>query len=276
MRLPVSGLIYPLVMVGVYLLSGCQTTPEEEEVFDPEAQGVTERMRHYRGEIAKTPDDPELHYRLGNALLDLGNYREAFKAYQRAVQLRPDYANAYANLGLALRRMGNLKAASGAYMRALDLKPDDAITLNNLAAVTMETKDWERMRWCYGRLLELEPGNLEYAGTYAALLYGLEAYGDAIPVYERLVAAGREPAANRYRLGYCHFALGQWDRAIETWEGARALSPENASVNQGLVAAYTSVGDRARAQAAAERCAALGIPLDPHLHEQLDALLATP
>ena len=68
------------VAATLLVLSACQTTPDEEEAFDPEQQGVTERMRYYKGEIAKTPDNPELHYRLGNALLDLGNYQDAYRA----------------------------------------------------------------------------------------------------------------------------------------------------------------------------------------------------
>jgi len=253
-------------------LGACQTTPDEKAVYDPEKQGVAERVRHYREAVDQSPEDGELHYRLGNALLDMGLHRDAYVAYQKAVQRQPGHANAYANMGLALRKLGNLKAAMGAYMQALDIDATDKTTLLNLATVAELTEDWERMRWCYGQLCALEPGNLEFAGAYAALLYGLENYEAAIPVYEQLIAAERELPANRFRLGFCHFSQGRWAEAIEAWEAARALSPNNASVNRGLVAAYAAAGDGPAAREAATRCAALGIALDPELTREVNAL----
>lgn len=264
---------YALVLFGLLILPACQTTPAEDDVHDPEQQGVAERVRHYRGAIAKSPDDPELRYRAGNALLDMGRYHEAYLAYQKAVQLRPDYADAYSNLGLALRKLGNLKAATGAYLQALELNPDDTVTLNNLATLSEVTEDWERMKWCYGKLHALDPDNLNYTAAYAALLYGLEDYAAAIPVYEQLIAARQEPSANSYRLGYCHFALEHHREAIVAWERAYSLSPENPSVNRGLVAAYAAIGDAAATRTAAARCAKLGISLDPDLRAKVGAVL---
>lgn len=253
-------------------LGACQTTPDEVEVYDPEKQGVAERVRHYQGAIATSPNDGELYYRLGNALLDMGRHRDAYIAYQKAVQLQPDHAKAFANLGLALRKMGSLKAAMGAYVQALEIDPQDRVTLYNLATVAELTEDWERMKWCYAKLSALEPENLEYCGAYAALLYGLGEFEAAVPVYEKLVAADREPDANNYRLGFCYFSLERWEQAIAAWERARVLVPDNPPVNRGLVAAYIAAGKGAQARAAADRCAALGIALDPVVQRDLDQL----
>jgi len=270
----VYSIRYPLVLgLCLLILSACQTTPDEEEVYNPEEQGVAERVRHYQGEVAKSPENPELYYRLGNALLDMGRNHDAYVAYQKAVQLKPDYADAYANLGLTLRKMGNLKAATGAYARAIDINPADKQTLSNLAIVSELMEDWVRMRWCYEKLYALEPNNLDYADAYVALLYGLEEYTEAIPVYQRLIEADRDVAANTYRMGYCYFSLKQADQAIATWERARTLAPENASVNQGLVSAYVAAGDGAAAQAAASRCQSLGIRLDPVILQSVEALV---
>ena len=263
------------VLLCFFALVGCQSTPEEAP-DDPESKGVAERVRHYRGQVAKSPESPELHYRLGNALLDMGRYTEAYTAYQRALQLKPDYADAYVNIGLTMRRMGNLRAAIGAYEHALDIAPDDKTTLVNLARVAELTEDWERVQRCYSRLYALDGDNMEFAGAYAATLYGLGDYAEAIPVYQKLVAAEAERPANDYRLGFCYFSLGRWPEAIATWEVGRRLSPENPTINLGLVAerGFTTLND-ALAHAAAERCASLGIAVDADLQAQLDALPAT-
>jgi tetratricopeptide (TPR) repeat protein len=260
------------LVLSMLFLGACQSTPDEEEVFDPEKQGITERVTYYKGAIAKAPQDAELYYRLGNALLDMGRNQDAYVAYQKAVRLKPDYGDAYANLGLTLRKMGNLKAATGAYARALDINPGDKSTLNNLAIVAELTEDWERAQWCYGKLHALEPDSLEYAGAYAALLYGLADYEAAVPVYKKLLNSGQEPVANAYRLGYCYFALSQWKSAIQTWEAGSKQAPENASINRGLVAAYASFGDGPAARAALERCDALAIAIESALRQQVNGM----
>tara|TARA_R110001592_G_scaffold94594_1_gene273680 strand:- start:276 stop:1097 length:822 start_codon:yes stop_codon:yes gene_type:complete len=252
-------------------LSACQTTPEEE-AYNPEAQGVAERVRHYQSEVAKHPEDGEVYYRLGNALIDMGRYHDAYLAFQRAIVFEPNHAKAYANLGLALRKMGNLKAAVGAYERALDINPADEATLNSLATIAEINEDWERMAWCYGKLHALSPDNLAYTGAYAALLYGLEKYEPAIPVHKALIDAGQDVDANTYRLGFCYYSLNQWPEAIETWEQARTLAPSNGPVNLGLVAAYASAGNSGAAHAAAARCRALQIEIPAEVQQQLDAL----
>ena len=262
------------ILVCLFSMVGCQSTPDEAPV-DPDSKGVAERVRHYRGQVAKSPENPELHYRLGNALLDMGRYSEAYTTYQRAIQLKPDYADAYVNIGLTMRRMGNLRAAIGAYEHALDIVPDDKTTLVNLARVAELTEDWERVQRSYSRLYALDESNMEFAGAYAATLYGLGNYVEAIPVYQKLVASETERPANDYRLGFCFFSLGRWPEAIANWEVGRRLAPDNPSINLGLVAAHASAGNGPLAHAAAERCKSLGIAIDGELQAQLDALPAT-
>ena len=149
--------ITSLGLAFVLLLSACATKKAEEELPKPEDLGSTDRVLHYQNELRAAPDNPEIHYKLGNALLDMGRHQDAYFAYQKAIELKPDYADAYANLGLALRKSGNLKAAAGAYVHALDINPNDVTTLNNLTVVAQLQEDWERAAWCYERLVKLQP-----------------------------------------------------------------------------------------------------------------------
>lgn len=251
------------------VLVSCATNKEAEAPFDPESLGVSERVRHYQEAIRTAPEDPESHYRLGNALLDMGRFQDAYYAYQRAVQLKPDFANAYANLGLALRRAGNLKAAAGAYAQALELNPQDATTLNNLLVVAELQEDWDRVAWCVERLAALEPDDPKLMTAHADVLCQMGRHGEAAPRYEK-AAESLEPARNYYRAGVCYFDLGRWADAAAAWERARSLEPENASVNRGLAVAYWEGGDIPAALAVVKRCEKLGITLDPALVNQIE------
>lgn len=271
MRRQQSRHIHLLCTAFVLLVSACATQKEAEAPYDPEAQGVAERVRHYQGEIQKTPDNAEPHYRLGNALLDMGRYQDAFQAYQKAIELKPDYADAYANLGLTLRKLGNLKAAAGAYIRALDFNPDDPTTLGNLVVVAQLMKDLDREAWCYERLLALKPDDNGTMAYQADLLDRLGRQAEAAPLFETLAARGVDPAGSLYRAGLCYYDLQRWTEAIAAWEKARAIEPENPSINRGLAVAHLEAGNLAAARAAVARCQDLKIDLSPEFLQQLAA-----
>jgi len=250
-------------------LGACATNKQAEEAPDPEDGGIAERVRHYQEAIRTNPDHAESHYRLGNALLDMGRFQDAYYAYQKAIRLEPGYADAYANLGLALRRMGNLKAAAGAYVQALDFNPDDAVTLNNLLVVAQLMEDWERVEWCVEKMAGMHPDDPGLLEAHADVLCQLGRHAEAAARYEA-AAGAREPAQNLYRAGVCYFDLERWPDAIAIWERARAIEPDNPSVNRGLAVAHWESGDAAAARAAVERCRALGIALDPEFLQLLE------
>lgn len=251
------------------ILAGCATTPEEEAAPDPETLGATDRVLHYREALRQTPDQPELYYRLGNALLDMGRFQDAYSAYQQAVTLKPDYADAYSNLGLTLRKLGNLKAAAGAYASALDLKPDDVTTLTNLAVVAQLLEDGEQVAWCLERLATLRPEDNAVVEGYADALYGLGRPAEALQHYLILAERNAGRPRNLFQAGLCYFDLGRFAEAAATWETALTLDPENESIHRNLTVAWLEAGDPAAARAAAARCAERGIALDPELLRQI-------
>ena len=89
---PWAGCVALLVLVGA-----CATTPVDESApaetpqtaaapVEPGgdlAVALVEAEKRLRG----NPQDPELHYKLGNAFFDLRRYPQAAQAYQRAVEL---------------------------------------------------------------------------------------------------------------------------------------------------------------------------------------------
>lgn len=82
---------------------------------------------------------PELFLKLGVALAELGQPREAEANYRRALALRPDYAVAHNNLGVALQLQGKLDEALICYKRALAIKPDYIGAFHNFATCRKAT-----------------------------------------------------------------------------------------------------------------------------------------
>lgn len=142
---------------------------------------------------ATNPDNAEVHGVIGDALLELGRYPEAFAAFQRMVDLRPGLA-AYARVSYARELRGDVEGAREALEAALEAAatPADAAFAQHFLG---------ELAWNGGDVDE------------ARRRYELAA---------RLDAGFVPPRAGLARL---RAALGETDRAVEEWRAVVARSP---------------------------------------------------
>src|SRR6185295_698927 len=98
-----------------------------------QALEVAERCRAIR------PSDPVNYGVIGDAHLELGEYDEAFDAFDRMMQLRPS-ASSYARVGYARELQGNL---------------DGALEAMKLAAAATSAVDLEALAWTHSQVGEL-------------------------------------------------------------------------------------------------------------------------
>jgi Flp pilus assembly protein TadD len=158
-KLPVEEVIKPIPSVGRMTVtrevvpSGAVPAakgakPEElsaaakrEQVNKHFDQGValenkklyTQAEQEYRAALQLEPDNPKLHFALGNILLHEQNGLElAASEYRTATRLQPDYADAHVNLGFALMKKGDLDGAIAEYRTAIRLQPGHAVAHANL------------------------------------------------------------------------------------------------------------------------------------------------
>ena len=61
--------------------------------------------------MAKSPNDPEVHYNLASAYKNKGLYDEAIEEYRKVTVLNPKFAPAYYNLGNGYFQQEKLDAA---------------------------------------------------------------------------------------------------------------------------------------------------------------------
>ncbi len=147
-------------------------------------------LQQLKTAIAKTPDDPALHYDLGGVYLAAQQHKEAVAAYQTALNLAPNHpqillqlgncysalhqqknaANyfqqsaqvepsnaAFFNLGNAQREMGQVEQALASYQRAIQLNPKDADAYNNIGNVLRELGQLDKAIQAYETALQLNP-----------------------------------------------------------------------------------------------------------------------
>ena len=61
-------------------------------------------MRHYRTALSYTPNFPEAHFFLGNALDEQGKLDEAIAEYEKSLWFRPTQEQTHIFMGIALEK----------------------------------------------------------------------------------------------------------------------------------------------------------------------------
>ena len=83
-------------------------------------------------------ENPEYKYRIGRALLQLGNFTEARIYFQKAILLEPGRAEFYNALSYTSHCLGNFKEAFENSLKAFELSPGNSLFRYNLAVIKME------------------------------------------------------------------------------------------------------------------------------------------
>lgn len=109
-----------------------------DELFDQalaleDSGQFTKAKAAYDEALAFAPDDPVLHFNLGNVLLELGDIDGAQAEYSDAIEWDPEYAEAWNNLGITLNLLEKYDEAAEALSRALLLCPGYMEAHENLA-----------------------------------------------------------------------------------------------------------------------------------------------
>jgi Flp pilus assembly protein TadD len=148
----------------------------------------SEKEKEVRGLLQKSPNDPELHFQLGNALYDQGKRTEAEIEYQKAIDLKPDYVKALVNLGVVLNEGAESEKALTYFDRALVLAPQDITVLCNKAQALYALQRYPEAIDLYRKSLELEPNNQLPHYLLGVAFADAGIYREAIAEWERVVA----------------------------------------------------------------------------------------
>ncbi len=177
-----------------------------------------------------TIHDYEVLNSIGLSYASLGEYKKALTYYKKAIKLDPRYAPAYNNLGGLYQVEGKPDLSFQNYQRALELDPTLWTAHAGLAERSMGRREFKLAAEAYERALNLNPLRSELipqlARAYAELGQGT--------VAEKLFLTDlrRNPSSvdSMKNLGSLYGNSGEYQRALEIWEKAQRLSPEDADL----------------------------------------------
>lgn len=221
-------------------------------------------------------DPKDEHALVGKAstFCGLGRHQAALATAERAVQLSPQSPDALACKGLALLSSGRVDLAEAVLQDAATVAPDHVHVLNLLGKCALARRAWSDAKKYLEHAVRLKP---EFAGAHAHLcqVYYAEAIEanahedpdaprhplDKALEYAR-TATCLEPGNPEYvvNLGLAYAKIEQYDLAIEQFDQAVRLSPENGDAHLCLAHACFAVEYFSRALESGQRAAELGKP----------------
>ena len=151
--------IFSLIIAGVLTLVFLYSTIQRNRVWESE-------VTLFKDALQKSPHSPrardglgDVHYGLGDAYRNSGQYEQAIKEYETSLAIKPDNLDSWVNLGISYGQIGNLEKAEEAFKKVLSLDPKYVKALNDLGviAVIKNQKDLAISR--FSKVLRLDPEN---------------------------------------------------------------------------------------------------------------------
>ena len=135
---------------------------------------INKAVMHAKKGCVLTENDPRPCFNVGYIYHDiLKKPAEAIQWYEKAIHKDESYSRAWGNLGNAYMDVGQNKNATKAYKKALLLNPKDPFLMNNLATLLIEEgKALDAQKYLMG-ILTMEQSSPRLEDTNPAIYYNL-------------------------------------------------------------------------------------------------------
>jgi Flp pilus assembly protein TadD len=170
------------------------------------------------------------HSNLAMSALADHDTEQAWLHAVRALQLSPGTAHLWVNLGVVYRANGQHNDAERSYLHALQLDPGEQSAMNNLVVLYgIEGRQSERALWAMrvARYREENPYYHAWLGDEAA---GAGDWSRAVNHYERALALAPDDSQLLFDLGQSHEQLGEFAIASGYLQRAIATATEHADI----------------------------------------------
>ena len=180
------------------------------------------------------PENPKIHYNLGNALRELNRFEEALRSYDNVLRLRADDPATLNNRGGVLSALKRPLDALSSYDRAIALQPDHFEAHNNRGNTLLELGRDDEALASFNKALELRPRQAGALVGRGKALVGLDRFEDALSAFGQAISVRPNYVEAYLARSKLLLRLGHWDRGVREHEIAIEVSPEPALLHQKL------------------------------------------
>jgi len=170
-----------------------------------------EAINAYSQALILDPNDSEIHFAKGKALLELGYHDEALSSLNRATEINPSNSQAHSICGIILSRQGLVDQALLSYQAALNLEPQDFQTWSNQGTALHSINKPEEALAAYDKAISINPEYVEAWSNKGITLNDLKRHEEALAAYDK--AIGINPNLD-FLLGtrlHIQMQIANWD-----------------------------------------------------------------
>lgn len=221
---------------------------------------INEAVSALEALVESHPDFALAHNDLGVLYYQQGDKDKALNAYEAADRLEPGNTNFQKNLAdFYYVEQGRMEEALKIYVNVLESNPEDSETLLILGHFSVALQKFEDAEGFYNRLLSVEPWNAEAREnlaklasrplvtstetsaekTYEKIQAEMESgHGDVVDQLENLLLTHPKFASAHNDLGVLYYNRGDKARALDHYEQAARLEPQNLNFQKNLADLY--------------------------------------
>jgi tetratricopeptide (TPR) repeat protein len=167
----------------------------------------------------------ELHLKLGNAGMTCGDLDMAAASYSAALRLKPDMTHCWCNLGNVYLKWNRAQDAIKLYLHALSLDPAHWATRTNLAHALIATKQTILAKVLLIELTVERPQDAPIHNQLGKLYADLSELGAALDCFERAISLNPQDANSIYCIGNMRQKMGDRGGAEAAYIRASQLQP---------------------------------------------------
>lgn len=192
------------------------------------------------------PQNIEIYGYLGQLYYSQKKYNQAIVQFERIHELEKDNADIMYLLGSLYIESGRKKDAYDILEKAVEINPEHDGSLNTLAYLLAEdAKDLGQALDYVQKALEISQDNGAYLDTLGWVYYKRKEYEKALEALLEADALLKDPIIMDH-IGDVYAKMNNIDKAIEYWEAALKLSPDQNIIMEKLNEARSKSAHRAQ------------------------------
>ena len=180
------------------------------------------------------PSSAMIHLMLGTDYNLMKEYDKALSNLNKSMELTDsvDYeavSQIMSSMGDVYYAKGDRDSAFVYYDKAISIDPDNLLALNNCAYyLAVEGRDLDKAEEMSARTIKERPDDATSLDTYAWVMFRKKNYTEAMAYIDNAIANSEDPSEELYHhAGDIYFMNGEPQKALEFWEKALALDPDN-------------------------------------------------
>jgi len=183
--------------------------------------------------LTLAPDDPLANYYLGTIYMQDQVWHKAEPRLMQALKYRPEWISALNALATVCDGMQAYARSDSLYERAIELDPENSLLLNNFGySLSVRGVRLDEALSMAQRALEQQPDNGAYLDTVGWIHYKMGEYAKAIEYIQRALEIRPDHVEVMGHLGEIYAEAGQTDEAIRVLNHALMLEPENTEIQE--------------------------------------------